>query len=409
MGYYDQDYKEPPRRQKGNRSEGFIAGIIGAVIGALIIVFSLPFLSQWDILPYDISGIGENQEEQDEAGVQQPGETKTINVDVETAVTQAVDKASDAVVGVVNIQETTFWQQQGATEAGTGSGVIYKKTDGSAFVVTNHHVVEGASKLEVSLSDGSRVPAELLGSDMFTDLAVLRIDAKHVKKVAEFGTSENLQAGERVLAIGNPLGLQFAGSVTSGIVSGTERSIDIDINKDGQIDWQAEVLQTDAAINPGNSGGALVNLDGQVVGINSMKIAQQSVEGIGFAIPMSTVQPIIEDLEKFGEVKRPFMGISMRSLSEIPSYHWQESLKLPKDVNHGVFVVGVVPGSPAGKAGLQELDVITQLDGQEVKNVIQLRKYLYNNKEIGDTMTITYYRNGQKNSAEIKLASEGTY
>uniref|UniRef100_UPI0030C839CB S1C family serine protease n=1 Tax=Enterococcus faecium TaxID=1352 RepID=UPI0030C839CB len=156
------------------------------------------------------------------------------------------------------------------------------------------------------------------------DLAVLEIDAGHIKKIAEFGNSEALKMGEPVLAIGNPLGATFSGSVTQGIISGINRTIPVDINLDGMIDWQAEVLQTDAAINPGNSGGALVNIAGQVIGINSMKIAESAVEGIGLSIPINYAKPIINDLEKFGEVKRPYMGVDLKSVNEIPGYYQEE-------------------------------------------------------------------------------------
>ena len=197
-----------------------------------------------------------------------------------TAVTDAVDKTGDAVVGITNIQETNFWgsgpnsSNSGTAEAGTGSGVVYKKSGGKAYIVTNNHVIEGASELEVTLSDGTKLPAELIGSDPWTDLAVITVDGGKVKTVAEFGKSATLKPGEPVIAIGNPLGLQFSGSITQGIISGLERTIEVDINQDGQTDWNTQVIQTDAAINPGNSGGALVNMSGQVIGINSMKIAE---------------------------------------------------------------------------------------------------------------------------------------
>ncbi len=156
----------------------------------------------------------------------------------------------------------------------------------------------------------------------------------------------------------------------------------MDSNDDGQPDWNAEVLQTDAAINPGNSGGALLNMDGKVIGINSMKIAESAVEGIGLSIPSKLVIPVIEDLEKYGEVKRPFLGIEMKSLSDIASYHWDETLKLPKDVTNGAVVMGVDAFSPAGKAGLKELDVITEFDGHKVNDIVDLRKRLYQKKSV---------------------------
>ena len=167
-----------------------------------------------------------------------------------------------------------------------------------------------------------------------------------------------------------------------------------------------EVLQTDAAINPGNSGGALVNIAGQVIGINSMKIAQEAVEGIGLSIPINSAIPIIEDLEKFGEVKRPFMGVSLASVEEISQYHQQNTLKLPTDVTNGVAITGVQSNSPATKAGLQEFDVIVALDGKEVSDVVNLRKYLYNEKKIGDKLEVTYYRDGEQLKTTMDLSVE---
>lgn len=405
MGYYDQDYEN--KKQKGNRGGLFLSTLVGAILGALIIIFTIPTLLEYDVLPYNLTPKGADTEQAAGTGNQgNLNQAQNVNVNITSAVTEAVNKVSDAVVGVINIQETGFWSD--TSEAGTGSGVIYKKENGKAFIVTNHHVIAGATNVEVSLSTGERVPARVLGSDELMDLAVIQIDADKVKKVAEIGTSENLVVGEPVLAIGNPLGLQFSGSVTQGIISGVERTVPQDFNNDGSPDWQAEVIQTDAAINPGNSGGALVNIDGQVVGINSMKIAQEAVEGIGLAIPIDSAIPVIEDLEKFGEVRRPFMGIGLRSLNEIPSYHWQETLKLPKSIDKGVFVVSVMPNSPAAVAGLKELDVIVELDGKPVSDVLELRKHLYIEKEIGETMDVTFYREGKKLKTQMKLVQEQT-
>lgn len=407
MGYYDSDYENGRQSRRGRRG-WFFSSIIGAVIGALLVVMLVPTLSRWGVLPYDIAVNENTTEHAIDTKPAEPGIQRNVSVNVASEVTNAVDKVSEAVVGVVNIQETSFWSQ-GPQEAGTGSGVIYKKSGDTAFVVTNNHVVEGANQLEVTLEDGTRIKAHLLGSDVWTDLAVLEIKGKEVEKiktVATFGNSDSIQVGEPAIAIGNPLGSMFSGSVTQGIISGTNRTIPIDINKDGMIDWQAEVLQTDAAINPGNSGGALVNIAGEVIGINSMKIAEQAVEGIGLAIPINFAKPIINDLEKFGEVRRPYMGISLKSLNEIPTYHWQETLRLPSKVKDGVAILEVVPNSPASRAGLQQYDVIVELDGHKIKDVLELRKYLYNDKKVGQTMKVTFYRGGKEQTATMKLAKE---
>lgn len=397
MGYYDNH--SPNRYKRGGRS-GFFTGLIGGIIGALLVAMIFPGVF--------------NQGERNQASIEtnrgneNNNQTHNISLDVTTDVTQAVASAGKGVVGITNIQSSNFWSTGQSQEAGVGSGVIYKKAGDTVYIVTNHHVVEGATQLEVTLPDGTKVAAKLRGSDVWTDLAVVEMSSKGIsdEQVTEFGDSDALKIGEPVMAIGNPLGLQFSGSVTQGIISGVNRTVPVDINKDGVPDWNAEVIQTDAAINPGNSGGALINIAGQVVGINSMKIAQAAVEGIGFSIPINFVVPIIEDLERYGEVKRPAMGVSLRNVAEIAAYHQQQTLKLPPEINYGIMIEQVVPNSPSEKAGLKELDVITELDGNKVDDVLELRKYLYTNKKVGDTMTVKYYRGGKVNETNVKLTDE---
>lgn len=404
MGYYDQDNENQYKKQKGNKGGYFLASLVGAIIGVLLMVFALPAFSNW--LPSTSNG---GMQTADQKTTNKS--LKSVSINAVSGITQAVDKVRGAVVNITNIQSTSFWSEgdtsgKGQQEAGTGSGVIYKKEGGKAYIVTNNHVVEGAKSLEVTLNDGTKLPAKLRGKDPWTDLAVIEVDGKKVQTVAEFGDSDTLKLGEPAIAIGNPLGPTFSGSVTEGIISGLERTIPVDINGDGVADWQAEVIQTDAAINPGNSGGALVNISGQVVGINSMKIAQQAVEGIGLSIPINTAKPIINELEKFGEMKRAYMGVDLKSVNEIPAYYQQEALKLPNNVNYGVAIRQVVPGSPASQAGLKELDVIVELDGNKINDVIDLRKYMYNQKKVGDRMNIKYYRNGKLRETTVKLATE---
>ncbi|MBT2696851.1 trypsin-like peptidase domain-containing protein [Bacillus sp. ISL-40] len=412
MGYYDDHSQNRFREQKGNRGGVFLASVVGAILGAILVIIAIPALSNRGFLPYQIDSNENNAVESTNNNNDQNIIQKQVSYDVNTNTTKAVEKAADAVVGINNIQSTSFWSDDQADSeeeaAGTGSGVVYKKAGGKAFVVTNHHVVEGATKLEVSLIDGTKIPAKLLGSDVWTDLAVLEVDADKIKKVAEFGDSDSLKMGEPVIAIGNPLGATFSGSVTQGIISGLKRTIPVDINQDGLIDWNAEVLQTDAAINPGNSGGALINITGQLVGINSMKIAQNAVEGIGLSIPINSARPIIDDLEKFGTVKRPYMGVDLKSVSEIPAYYQEEALKLPRSINYGVALRQVVPNSPAAQAGLQELDVIVEMDGQKINDVIDLRKHLYQKKKIGEQLEIKYYREGKLKQTTLRLAAETT-
>ncbi|MFD3450537.1 S1C family serine protease [Microbacteriaceae bacterium 4G12] len=394
----DQDVQErKPNKAKRLNKNVIISGVAGALIGATLFAFSVPTFSKlgW----FQEEGKTEASETQQLAAPKSNGGS----VDIRSGFVNAVDKASDAVVGVLNIQRDSFSETD--AEAGSGSGVIYKNANGKAYIATNHHVVEGANRLEVSLSDGKKVPAQLLGSDIVTDLAVLQIDGQYAKKVIELGDSNKVKRGEPAIAIGNPLGLEFSGTVTQGIISATERIVPVDLNQDGHYDWQVEVLQTDAAINPGNSGGALINADGQLVGINSMKIAAKSVEGIGLAIPVTRAVPVINELEKTGKIQRPYIGVELRSLEEIPNYYWQKTLKLPGDVTTGVCILDVKSPSPAATAGLHEYDVITEIDGQPVRDIIEFRTILYK-KKINDTMKMVFYRGTKKETATVKLSTE---
>lgn len=402
MDYNDDNhYQSYPNEE---RRSWLIPILLGIIIGILIVTVVIPAVVD-DKQDASQEKIVDRQDQSETSG--QPNRSETVNqvnVDVTTQITEIVEKVSPAVVGVTNIQmRADFWRQQQDNEAGTGSGVIYKKEDGYAYVVTNHHVIEGADVLEVVLADETSIEAELLGSDLFTDLAVLRMDDEHVGDPIEMGSSDQLKVGEPAIAIGNPLGHMFSGTVTQGIISGTQRTIPLDFNQDGRADWQAEVIQTDAAINPGNSGGALINIKGQLIGINSMKINQASVEGIGFAIPIDTALPVIEELEETGEVTRPYLGVEIYSLEEVPKAEWNRTLNLPEDIEGGVYVWSVEPLSPADQSGLKRLDVITKLDDTEILSTIDLRKILYDEKEIGDDVHVTYYRDGKKHETTITL------
>lgn len=403
MGYYDDHYLAQTRQTNQSKRGYFISGFIGALIGGILVLSAIPLLVKVGYIPINQA----DSEDAISAFVDtNTGLEQTVNLSVNSDVIQAVEKVSDSVVGVINLQQSGLFSQ--SLNEGTGSGVIYKKTGDKAFVVTNHHVIDSARQIEVSLTDGTRVEARLLGSDILTDLAVLEIDAEHVTTVAEFGNSEALRVGEPAIAIGTPLGLRFSSSVTQGIISATERSLPVDLTGNGQIDWHAEVLQTDAAINPGNSGGALINIQGQVIGINSMKVARNAVEGIGFAIPSAIAVPVINDLERFGEVQRPQMGVGIKSLSEIAGYHWQETLKLPSDVKAGVVITSIAPMSPAERAGLKDYDVIVAINGDLIENSHDLRKYLYTKAKIGDTIEITIYREGKRQNISLQLAEQQT-
>ncbi|WP_369833239.1 S1C family serine protease [Companilactobacillus pabuli] len=293
-------------------------------------------------------------------------------------------------------------------EYSEGSGVIYAKQNGKGYIVTNNHVVSGSDSLEVILEDGTKVSAKLVGTDATTDLAVLEIDGSKVPATASFGNSDNVSPGDPVIAIGSPLGSEYATTVTQGIISATNRTVTTQDQNTGQATGEATVLQTDAAINPGNSGGPLVNAAGQIVGINSMKLASNtdgtSVEGMGFAIPSNEVVKIINQLVANGKVERPSLGIRVLDLDQITDSS-QSSLKLPDDVTKGVVVYSTTSGSVAKAAGMKKYDVIVKLGDKKVTSVADLHTALYSHS-VGDTVNIQYYRNGKLNTAKVHLTKQ---
>lgn len=329
----------------------------------------------------------------------------------ENATTQAVDKVKDAVVSIItysgNSQNRFNGTEDTDTDSNTeqvnseGSGVIYKKEGESAYLVTNTHVINGAKKVDIRLADGTKVPGEIVGSDTYSDIAVVKISSEKVSTVAEFGDSNQLSVGETAIAIGSPLGSEYANTVTQGIVSSLNRHVSLK-SEDGQA-ISTNAIQTDTAINPGNSGGPLINIQGQVIGITSSKIASNggtSVEGLGFAIPTNDVKNIINQLEKEGKVTRPALGIHMVNLTNLSTADIKK-LKLPDKVTSGVAVRTVQKNMPAN-GHLQQYDVITQVDDTKISSTTELQNVLYSHS-IGDEITVTYYRNGKEEKTKIKL------
>jgi len=314
---------------------------------------------------------------------------------------QAAAMVRPAVVSIINHKEDNK-ELNILDESALGSGVIYKKINNKAFIITNNHVIEGASKLEVVTVDGEARKAVLVGADKVSDIAVLSIDAKGINTIAQIGDSSKLRLGETVIAIGNPLGL--GDTLTSGIVSYTERMIPVSLNQDGVYDWEQEVIQTDAAINEGNSGGALVDLNGQVIGINTMKISDTGVEGLGFAIPANHVLLTADELTEKGRIARSYLGVYSVDLNNpyVPLAEEQlKKLKLPDNVKAGAVVLDVV--GPAKEAGLQFNDVITQFNGEPITSTLSLRKYLYDHTKIGSELKITFYRGGVMKEVSVVL------
>ena len=383
--------QEQLQRKKSSKAfkNGFIGGLLG---GAVAVAGGVGIMAVTN--PANQATTPATQASQTQV---EPTKTSTASQGA-TDITKVVAEVKNAVVSVINKQSTSrnslSGTQQSSGELATaseGSGVIYKNADGYAYIVTNYHVIANSQELEVLLADGTRAKAEIVGSDQWTDLAVIRIANTNVSTVAEFANSDDVQVGQTAIAIGSPLGSEFATSVTQGIVSATNRSVATDVDGDGQEDWVVTAIQTDAAINPGNSGGALINSAGQVIGINSMKISKSSVEGMGFAIPSNEVVSIIKQLETDGKITRPALGISMVNLSSV-NERVIEQLNLPRDVKNGVVIAEVMAKGSAKAAGLQAYDVIVEMDGQKIEGIQNLRKVLY-----------SHYRNGQKQTTTISL------
>ncbi|MDY8107500.1 S1C family serine protease [Pediococcus pentosaceus] len=360
-------------------------------------------------------------------GSNKSGETQTSNVkvNVSSQSSKAFSTVKDSVVSVINLQKennndpdnilnSIFGDSESSSSkksssdklqtASEGSGVIYKKSGDAAYIVTNNHVVSGSNSLEVIMSNGKKLPAKIVGTDSVTDLAVLKINSAPVTTVASFGDSDNIKVGETALAIGSPLGSEYATSLTQGIISAKKRTIET-YNSNGQGTGEATVIQTDAAINPGNSGGPLINLAGQVIGINSMKLSSSgnstSVEGMGFAIPSNEVVSVIDQLVKNGKIDRPALGVTLVDLTAISSDQQKSILKLPSSVTGGSVIMSVNAG-PAKSAGLKKYDVVTKVDGKSVKDTAELREALYKHK-VGDTIKVGYYHNGKYKTTDVKL------
>ena len=324
-----------------------------------------------------------------------------------TSTSEAVDKVKNAVVSVITYSDSSnqgLFEKEDNSDSqisSEGSGVIYKKEGKYAYLVTNTHVINGAKKVDILLADGNKVPGEVVGSDVYSDIAVVRISANKAKAVAEFGDSNQLTVGETAIAIGSPLGTDYANSVTQGIISSQGRNVKLKADNGQNISTRA--LQTDAAINPGNSGGPLINIQGQVIGITSSKISnngQTSVEGMGFAIPANDVVNIIKQLEEKGKVVRPALGIQMMDLSNLSTSDLSQ-LKLPEKISGGVLVRSTLENMPASDK-LQRYDVITKIDDTTIESTADLQSALYSH-QINDTIKVTFYRDGKQQTTSIKL------
>ena len=377
--YYYEYHQEPPQRPKKERTwlKTVAVAVASAVLTSALLCSGFFMYLKSNPFPGEYSST-------------LPQITESVTVPDGNVINQIATAVGPAVVGIVSEVDYIGFFSQSSVQQGSGSGIILRP-DG--YIVTNHHVIEDASRVTVILSTGEEYEASLVGTDPTTDLAVIKIDASDLP-YAELGESERLVVGDLVVAIGNPLGQELAGSVTVGYVSALNRTITIDRDK------TLTLLQTDAAINPGNSGGALVNSNGKVIGINTAKISSSNVEGVGFAIPAATARPILEDLIEHGRVTgRPLIGISGQELSASISRQWG----FPTD--KGVYITAVSEGTGADKAGLRRGDIIIEIDGQQVATVSQINA-IRNTKRAGDAITVTFYRDDEQQTVELTLGAQ---
>ena len=317
---------------------------------------------------------------------------KSVEV-VDNSIADAVEKAYDAVVVIESYNNDTL--------KSTGTGFVYKKTGGKGYIMTNNHVVDDANNVKIIYSNGTTTTADILGKETYSDIAVLTVKDDTVLSVVSLGDSTKMRLGDTVFTIGSPLGSEYSGTVTRGILSNKDRLVAVSLTSGSTSDWIMKVLQTDAAINPGNSGGPLLNINGEVIGINSLKLVENEIEGMGFAIPIEDAIYYAEILEKGEKISRPYIGIGMLDISNPYSLRYY-GINIDSSVTSGVVITEVEKNSPAYKAGLQKGDVIYQINDEDVNSIAEFRYVLYKSRP-GDTITLKYYRGADKKSVNVKL------
>ena len=313
-----------------------------------------------------------------------------VTITESDTIAPAVNKVYDSVVTVLNY---------GNQLQATGTGFVYKTDDKYGYILTNNHVISGSKKIEVTNTENVTVEATILGSDEYADLAVLRVDKSFVLQVATLGNSTDSEIGDTVFAVGTPVDVKYAGSVTKGIISGKNRMVNVTLDNGGA--FMMEVIQTNTAINPGNSGGPLVNINGEVIGINTLKLVEDEIEGMGFAIPIEMATSVLDRLESGEEIERPLLGVSMVDANNQYAL-FSYKVYLDKDYEKGVVVVDVEKDSPAGVAGLKKDDVILKINDVEIEDTTHLKYILYK-YSVGDTVKLEYERDGKTNTVEVKL------
>lgn len=399
-----------PRKKSGNKiiATAAIVGVVGGLVGGGVSYYAMDQMNNGQGNGAAQTSISSSSSKVSEKSAKNGGTMTAAYNDVKGAVVSVINlKRQSASSGTDSLYNSLFGDDSDSSSSkngkletySEGSGVVYMKSSGKGYIVTNNHVISGSDAVQVLLANGKTVNAKVVGKDSTTDLAVLSIDAKYVTQTAQFDDSKHLEAGQTVIAVGSPLGSEYASTVTQGIISAPARTISTSSGN------QQTVIQTDAAINPGNSGGALVNSAGQVIGINSMKLAQSSdgtsVEGMGFAIPSNEVVTIVNELVKKGKITRPQLGVRVIALQGIPE-GYRSRLKIKSNLKNGIYIAFVSRNGSAANAGIKSGDVITKVDGKKVEDVASLHSILYSHK-VGDTVNVTVNRNGKDVDMKVKL------
>lgn len=325
----------------------------------------------------------------------QEKQIESVVKDVTITETNSMKSSIDEVYDAVVIIET----YQNSQAVGTGTGFVYKITDDFGYIITNYHVIDDANKIQVTNTAGQTVEATLLGGDEYADIAVLSIEKSAALKAVKIGDSTEMELGDSVFTVGSPLGKKYIGTVTRGILSGKDRLVTVSSSTSGK--YMMQVLQTDAAINPGNSGGPLVNMKGEVIGINSMKLVEDEIEGMGFAIPIEIAMSAVDKLEKGEKVLRPVIGVQLIDATNTYTLYYHK-ITIDEEVNRGAVVASVEDGYPAKEAGLQKGDVILEVNGEEVEDSAHLRFLLYK-YDIGEEIEMKVYRSGKIKNVVVKL------
>lgn len=316
-----------------------------------------------------------------------------VNITETNTLKTSIDKVYDSVVVIQSYKNNKL--------SSTGTGFYYKKDSRRGYIITNHHVIENGDLIKVTNTSNVESEATLLGSDEYLDVAILSVDVKDVVRVAELGDSSKVNVGDTVFTVGSPLGIKYMGTVTKGILSGKNRQVTVSVSNDKFI---MDVLQTDAAINPGNSGGPLLNINGEVIGVTSLKLVEDEIEGMGFALPIETVKNSLESLENGKKIERPIFGVQLLDISNsllLKRY----GIEVSEDIENGVIIIKVEDNTPADRSKLKVGDVITKIDNEIIKDSAHFRYCLYK-YSIGDTISVTYNRNGKENTIKIELTNK---